>query len=271
MDRDSSERVIARVPDWLEPVAVANKVRVGQAGDGGYVLTSDTILATNALIGLGIASDWTFEEDFHSRKHKHFPVVCYDDRVTPWRFLEHSISGLFAYVLPSRASKRFRLPEFPKYVRFFVRHRSVSLHKAFIGVGENELGITAILAGLKANEDIFLKIDIEGSEYDVLSQMIEHRKILSGVAIEFHSCAEKLRSIERFVDETRDVFCLTHIHANNMGGLGASGCPNIMEMTFEKRATVKRASEDFTYPSDAVDFPTSANLPDYALEFVSNP
>ena len=54
---------------------------------------------------------------------------------------------------------------------------------------------------LTDKSDIFLKIDIEGSEYRILDSILENQNRISGIAIEFHDCDLHLDKIKRFIDK----------------------------------------------------------------------
>ena len=56
-----------------------NLIRCGRSFDGGYLLTKNSIIASNALVSFGILDDCSFEEDF--LKIKSVECYCYDHTV----------------------------------------------------------------------------------------------------------------------------------------------------------------------------------------------
>ena len=62
-------------------------------------------------------------------------------------------------------------------------------------------------------DNVFLKIDIEGSEYRILDQLIENQKKINGLVIEFHDCDLHFDRINRFIQSFE--LDLVHIHVNN--------------------------------------------------------
>lgn len=270
MGGSGGEPVTVFVPDRLKPLSVGNKVRIGNRSDGGYVVTEKTIAETDALAGLGVATDWSFEEDFFARKQGNIPIHCYDNRVTPLRFLEVSAGGLLGYVLPSRKAKRKRKSVFPKFVRFFILNPGVSLYHATIGIGAGTLGVIDVLKKFENKSAILLKMDIEGGEYDVLPEIRQSQEELIGAVIEFHDCTANMKRILEFVDDMSDSFCISHIEANNMGGIGRTGMPNVMTLTFERTALVERSAVPCAYPVDGLDFPNDPDAPLFRIEFVSD-
>ena len=51
----------------------------------------------------------------------------------------------------------------------------------------------------KKNSQIFFKIDIEGSEYRILDDLVKNSKMISGIAIEFHTCDINMERIIKFI------------------------------------------------------------------------
>ena len=49
----------------------------------------------------------------------------------------------------------------------------------------------------------FLKLDNEGSEYQILDQILALKDKLTGVAIEFHSVPENIDIINKFISEIK--------------------------------------------------------------------
>ena len=86
----------------------------------------------------------------------------------------------------------------------------------------NEVDSADINLIIKENpsNDIFFKIDIEGSEYRILSQLIKHSSHISGLVIEFHDCDLNLDKIINFVENFE--LQIVHIHVNNWNYINSS-------------------------------------------------
>ena len=82
-------------------------------------------------------------------------------------------------------------------------------------------------------ENIFLKIDIEGSEYRILDQIILHQNKINGFVIEFHSCDLHFDRIEKFINNFD--LDLVHIHINNYSNINQLSNPDVIELTFCKK------------------------------------
>ena len=63
-----------------------------------------------------------------------------------------------------------------------------------------------------------MKIDIEGSEYDILDEILEEQDKIIGLAIEFHNCNKNINNIINFIQKFKNE--LVHIHANNYDNFG---------------------------------------------------
>ena len=83
------------------------------------------------------------------------------------------------------------------------------------------------------SDKIFLKIDIEGSEYSILEEIIQNQERIEGLVIEFHNIQINMDILIDFIKKFK--LEITHIHPNNYGSTDKSGNPNVIEMTFEKK------------------------------------
>ena len=111
---------------------------------------------------------------------------------------------------------------------------------------ENEISIKDIINN---HEDIFLKIDIEGYEYEILSEITRHSKKLISLIVEFHDINLNLDKIKKFIVDNQ-YLKLIHIHANNFKEVNIDGNPNDIELTFvniDKIDIFKKISKKLSY------------------------
>jgi len=87
---------------------------------------------------------------------------------------------------------------------------------------------------------VFLKIDIEGSEYLILDELIELSHLIDGLVIEFHDIENHLEIIQRFVERTPLNIC--HIHCNNHGRVNANNLPDSIECSFTAQPAISSGS-----------------------------
>jgi hypothetical protein len=79
------------------PIELEDLVRIGRDFDGGYVLSERHIENTNILLSFGIRDDWSFEEDFSTKKE--ITVYSYDYSITDEPFV--SVASLRKFLIRS--------------------------------------------------------------------------------------------------------------------------------------------------------------------------
>ena len=230
------------IPRFLKPKKEYDLIRLGQDNDGGYLVEKESINKSNALITLGLGYDWSFEKDF-SKKYKK-PIFCYDHTV--------NYSGIKKLCRKFMASYFFRIFK-PKYVlkkkffnqlfksiflyrdyKIFFSHNAKHIEKR-IGFGHGGIMLNEIINTKKDLSPIFLKIDIEGSEYRFLDDIVKNEDRITGMVIEFHDSDIHLLEIERFINKFS--LKLVHIHANNFSPIRKDDdLPLTLELTFSKYA-----------------------------------
>ena len=114
--------------------------------------------------------------------------------------------------------------------------------------------MTSIFERIKSNK-IFLKIDIEGSEYRILDDLIRYQDLIKGLVIEFHNIDLHMEKILNFIKNFK--LNVVHIHGQNPGGvdyLDRNGDPIQIELTFSSYSQYKDVipciPNKFDQPSD---------------------
>jgi hypothetical protein len=120
------------------------------------------------------------------------------------------------------------------------------------------------------NDRIFLKMDIEGSEYDVIEDVLTQHKRITGMVIEFHNINSMYDEWLEIIKKIMKNFNLIHIHANNFGKIGDKKIPDVFEITFENKSYNKSMEKDsnHTYPIKKIDSPNNPKINDYELTFI---
>jgi len=167
----------AILPAFLKPAKLEYLVRLGRLNDGGYLIDSRCIGNTNVLMSLGVNYDWSFEEDFY--KSKNVTIYAVDGTVGPRIFLKKVLH----FSSPWRQIKTFF--SFRKFFRNDRHHLPLMVG---LGAPPKWVGLSDLVDTLeiKPGNRIFLKIDIEGSEYRILSDLIKLSDRVEGAVIEFH-------------------------------------------------------------------------------------
>ena len=109
---------------------------------------------------------------------------------------------------------------------------------------------------------VFIKMDIEGSEYRVLDEIVDNASIFSGLVIEFRDADLHINRISNFINQFS--LELIHVHANNNWSLGSDNNTQLLEITFSRYSTV--ISSESSLPH-ALDRTNNIALTEIALEF----
>ena len=247
----------ARLPHFFSIKQSTDLVRIGKDYDGGYLVSKSDIEQTDLLLGFGISDDWSFEEDFLNQKK--VSIEAYDASVSERIFFRR----LLGSTLRIYRFKRFlnSLNVLLKYRKFFSQPNVNHLQK-FVGLNIKSEQYCTFMDVLNQNEskNIFLKIDIEGSEYRMLHDIVANEERITGLVLEFHDVDIHLNKIEKFINELS--LNLVHVHANNFRPLREDDdLPLVLEVTFSKHSNV---STDYNLPHK-LDMPNNKNGMEYEL------
>ena len=247
----------AHLPNFFSVKQARDLVRIGKKYDGGYLVSQSDIEKSEILIGLGINDDWSFEEDFLSRKK--VCIFAYDASVSKEYFIKKVIKSIIR--IDNLKIFFHWLKVLLKYNRFFSQSNVHHIQK-FVGLNTESSAYCTFLNVLNATEskNIFLKIDIEGSEYRFLNDIISNEERITGMVIELHDVDIHLKEIEEFLNQFS--LNLVHAHANNFAPIREDDdLPLVLELTFSKYSDV---SNDFKLPHK-LDMPNNKNYEDYKL------
>ena len=194
-------------------------IRIGSVRDGGYFVTKRIVENSDFLISGGISYNVAFEKDFWdiNRDTKlimidgSFNIFTYLLRPFYWMIFKRlflmKIGGLVDMLYLKKKAiflKKYLGPDFP-------------LKQVF------DLHIKEKMKG-------YLKLDIEGSEYGLLDDIISFKNRLNGVAIEFHNVPDHIPEINDFI--LRLQMSVIGFNINEVGKLNIAGIPNVIELCF---------------------------------------
>ena len=123
-------------------------------------------------------------------------------------------------------------------------------------------------------ENIFLKMDIEGSEYEWLLSLNKDRlNKFAQIVIECHGINDNSwgtdynNKFECF-KKLSDTHFLIHIHGNNYAGI-TNNIPDVVELTYIRKNCLKEEPvlNNEKLPIKNIDFPNKQNVSDYDLSF----
>ena len=258
---------VVRLSDF-RPVECASLVRIGGPYDGGYVVPLDAVTAADALLSFGLAHNWTFERDF-AKYNPRAAIRCYDHTVSTFTTIEHSIGQLFRFFARQDMSylrKAFTWLDHP----LFFRGRNVHFRQRIWC--DHQFGSATVddaFARLPSGSRVFAKVDVEGSEYRIMDDLLRHATDIVALAIEFHDVDILPERFNEMTDAIKRDFEIVHFHANNQGGLAPFHFPNAPEITFlNKRCFDAVPTPSLkTYPVAGLDAPNQPRFPDYKIEF----
>ena len=196
--------------------------RFGRELDGGYVMIDDLSMA-RAAISCGIATEVSWDREMAERG-----LIVHQ--------FDHTVEAS---------------PEQHQNFRF----RKLAIRSA---AATGEITIPGIVAELGPDASgSILKIDIEGSEWDVFAaiepQVLTH---FSQIVVEFHD----LHYLPQFIDKAEQAvrnlctdFFVVHVHANNHEAcysIGGVIVPRVIEITFANRRVFESAPCTRNFPTE---------------------
>ena len=248
------------LPLSFKPKELFDLVRIGKNNDGGYLVCKNSLKETELLISFGIGNDFSFEENFF--KLKKVSIHAYDPSINYKFFIKIILSNL----INLRFNNFFlSIINFFKFYQFFDNQKKIIFYEK-LGSGGNhiwtEVSLKKVFERSKTKSSIFLKIDIEGSEYRILDDILINQDRLTGLVIEFHNVDLNIDRIKTFIKDIN--LQLVHIHPNNYANLGLNNIPTSLEITFSKNPIVLSEKSDFPHPLDQ---PNNPLISDIELKF----
>lgn len=253
---------------FLAPIQTSDLIRVGSSNDGGYVVCKDAIQSADALLSFGISTNWAFEEHFRTLNPSAH-IHAYDHTISELHFRRTYQKNLIRFivgrqtwplVLKSRATWKSYRSYFPK----FATHFEEEVHARYDG--PYTATIDKVFSRVHGNR-VFLKIDIEGSEYGIIDGILRYAPNITGIAMEFHSTYALRETFCAAIRKLQSAFYIVHIHPNNHGYIANDGLPNTLEVTLNAGLIPENARKRLSLPLIDLDCPNKAGYPEYALNF----
>jgi hypothetical protein len=263
----NNEDTIVNIPVSWKPYYREDLIRIGSIHDGGYIVTKNAVKNSDFLVGLGIAADWEFEKEFN--KLTKCRVHCYDHSVSFKFFLKLSIGNFITCFFSPLFKTNIDVVLLPvKYKSFFLNGKKHFKEK----IGNNpdkETNVEKIFSRIPEDKKVFFKIDIEGSEYQVLNGLDKFYHRISGITIELHDVDVLFDTVNKHIEKLKEYFDIVHIHTNNYGGVSADNIPRVIEVTFENKKIFSGKSRlsDLQYPILDLDSPNNKKHTDYKISF----
>lgn len=210
-----------------------NLVRVGSINDGGYVTSIDAIRDSAFLISGGISFNTEFEIDFYNINPKALMILI-DGSISPIYFI---LGPIFRKLRGQSFTRAFlRTGQY-----FFIRKRAKMLKK-YISKKKN---ISYFLEKHTSHGTFgYLKLDIEGSEWEILEDIISCQHIFTGMSIEFHDVPEHINELKSFITKLQHEIIFVEI--NDVAGF-QDGMPKLLEISFLQTKYLARKQSRFNF------------------------
>ena len=244
------------LPNKLKPDGLYKLIRVGKDNDGGYLVCEESVVNSNTLISFGISDDFSFEE--HFQKINNINILAYDHTVNLNFFLKKFLHSLikFNFIIFFK-----QLINWINFKKFFNKSKNKLFLKK-IGKGgsafNDYIPVENIIKSSANNQNFFFKIDIEGSEYRILDDLIKFMDRIEGLAIEFHNVDINLDRVINFIEKFN--LKLVHIHANNWSTCGLNNIPSSIELSFSKKPVLLKNDLKFPHELDQNNNPNSDEI-----------
>ena len=248
------------LPKFLCPKHETDLVRLGKKNDGGYAIPKKSFKNSDFLYSFGLNDDFSFEEQFYANSKS--KIICYDHAVSYKFFIKNFLLGDFKSFI-----------KYFNHIKFFNGNDKIHKKKYIAPVGtyntyfkKEDIEDLNLILQNPTSKNLFLKIDIEGSEYRIFDQLIKYSQYMTGLVMEIHDCDLNIIKIRHFIENIK--LDLVHIHVNHSDFVSPSKFPRALELTFSPNEYNKILDDnDKKFPID-LDQPNNPNFPDLPIEFV---
>ncbi len=258
--------------NFLKPIKNPNLIRLGRNHDGGYVIDSSIIKKCNTLISFGLGSDWSFELEYIKR-NKNVKIYLYDHTVSAYPYIKDILKyGKRFLTLRSKYKDvLIRLKYLNDYNRF-LKSKNIIFFKeeiTFPSDSRKKADIHKVFSRIETDEEVILKVDIEGSEYKIINQIKMFSKKIKMIIIEFHWINQNENSFIDSVKMLKENFDIIHVHGNNHHGKLKSGIPIVLEMTFLNKNYTSDYNNEYVnnFPLAGLDYPCNLYKEDLTFSF----
>jgi hypothetical protein len=258
---------------FLKPFECEDYVRLGGDGDGGYIVPKFIIEMTDNLLSLGMSYEWTF--DMHFQKLKPGLRVHGYDHTVSVKMLVKIVYRLFKTLCKAPNIEKVgslyeQLLIFKNYIWFWVlKNRHYKQRIIFPPAHSYDVTLHQAIKRIQKNSSkgLFIKMDIEGSEYGLIDCLVEYAGVISGLVIEFHDIHTNRQGFISAVKQLQQEFAIVHLHGNNMEQPDESGFLKVIEISWVRKDVLPSANYRDTVYLPGIDSPNGDHRPDYMIEF----
>jgi hypothetical protein len=260
----------------IRPELGSTLVRVGSSLDGGYLISAELNTSAMNLISLGYGFNSDFEREFAKKPGTRVLLV---DDVSNWIFyfktmytqiLKHNVKMFIQGQFLNIAFKNWLNP-INDWLKLRTNSKIKYINKRVVEfpASKEEVSFENLLGEYLSDQvDNMVKIDIEGSEYEILFDLLQHEDSVCGGIIEFHEISNHDAFFIDYMPLFRNFFRIDHVHVNNFRQ-PVNRTISTIEVSFTSRKL---------FPSDKIelaklskhdlDFPNTDQQPSIFLDFI---
>ena len=255
---------------FLKPYLCKDLKRLGRNQDGGYVVSLNSVINSNYLISFGLGLDWSFELDY-LELNKKGRVLIYDHTINFKTFLYPLIKCVKRFLTLRKNIKEVkgRLNDLFSYYTF-INKKKVNYFSKKIGkvASKKDESLKNILQKNPLIKKFILKVDIEGSEFSIIDDIIHFSNNINMLIIEFHDLDRQEKKFHKEILKLTNHFDIIHIHGNNHCNINNYGLPIAVELTLlNKNYNLKKVEEKVSFPLKELDYPNNPELEDIKFTF----
>jgi len=275
--------------NFLKPIKFSKLVRMGRIYDGGYVVPEELIKKSEVLISFGYGYDPYFEYDYIKRSNK--SAYIYDYSCGYVYLIKKLLKCLKRFLLFRKKiiDIKFYFNNLINHIQF-VKNKNINYYKKKIvsnnlakknkpdifisshSAGEipnltSSITVDDIFSSIKSKNIIF-KCDIEGSEYQIIDELLKHQDKIDVMAIEFHWIDKNLNQFIEEINKILKFFSIVHIHGNNhFQFVEEANIPIILEITFVNNKYIQKKEYITNFPIKNLDNPNNLHIEDLYFYF----
>lgn len=220
-----------------------SKIRLGNnIGDGGYIIGLLENNNYDFYISAGVNDEESFSRDF----------------INKFNFNKHNCQA------------------FDGTIENYPIHYTNKITFIKKNIGKYNTSTTTNLHNILDNyNNIFIKMDIEGHEYDWISTLNKSQlNNIKQLVLEVHGVYDDswdmpLKNKINCFNKLNETHYLIHVHGNNHGGINDYNIPETLELTYIRKNTIPYLPElnKTSLPDKTLDTPNGTHKDDYDLNF----
>ena len=244
--------------NFLIPLRVKKLIRLGRNFDGGYLVCENTLKYCENLITFGVGDDLSFEIDFY-KKVKKKKIYLFDYTVNHNLFLRIILKYLRRLTTFRSKFKNltYSIQNYYNFVKFINKNNVFFYKLRVVKKIKKKFDIKLCKIFEKINsKNNLLKIDIEGSEYEILDDIFKQSSKINMLIIEFHWINKNKKNFIASIKKLKKNFDIIHLHANNYRSLKKNeDIFDVLEISFiNKKYTKSRNNFRKKFPIEKLDF-----------------